>query len=212
MLSIKEIIKTHLRIIRAQKDRIKLLEQEIQEIENTMELRLYEDLAAISGEYKSMLDPQIVIPGSYEHRSELFKTSTSNIACYFSCKTEGKGKLTKIILLEKCESQKNSFRITNEIDYRISLEIVQKNFDQQQIHLAQISRDVFVNVAYYELFKRNDQCIVKSENSKIEDSYKIFEISDNFINSFQVVKNNNKRIEQLEQLFSKRNPVQKNPV
>lgn len=212
MLPIKELILKYLSIIRVQREKIKLLEKEIQEIESTRELQLYEVLSAISGEYKSLLDPKVDIPSSYEHSHEIFKTSTSNIACYFTYNPDRKGNLTKIILLENCESEINTFRVTNEIVYRISLQKVQKRIDQQQIQLAQISKSVFVNVAYYELFKRKDKCIAKSMNNKIKKEYATFEVSNNYVNSFKIVKKNYKRFEVLNKTFGERISVLKNVV
>lgn len=84
--------------------------------------------------------------------------------------------------------------------------------DQQQIHLAQISKSIFVNVAHYEIFKAKEKHMVKSKDKKIEKKYATFELSDNYINSFVIVKNNYKRIINLNNIFENRIMIQKKLV
>ncbi len=212
MISYREKIKKYAATIKKQKQEIILLKKEVQELGELNYLRLFEDLNAITGEYDTYMNANIEIEGSFERNHELFQTKLSNIVSFFSYNLNGNGNLTKIILIEPCESKIGTFRVTNEITYRINLQKLYNKIDKQQLHFAQISRSAFLNVSHFELYNQKGETIAKSAISGIKKEYSKSIVSENYIKFFNGVKERYNRILSIKNKIDKRISIQKKQV
>jgi hypothetical protein len=208
----KKLIQLLLSIIKRQNKEITSLEEEIDILKKSNLIDSFDILNAITKEYDSYLNGDADLKGSFEGIAELFNTKLSNILCFLTDNPERKGNITRIILINSCESKINTYRVTNEITYRIKLSGLKSEIDKQNLHFAQISRKVYINVAHFELYNLDGKTIAKSKILNIRDEYSKLPVSANYINTFNETTKNHDHIVSHKREIDKKLSIQETKV
>jgi DNA-binding LytR/AlgR family response regulator len=161
------------------KEKIKSLEEENDWIKSP--LYMFELIDLLLGNYSLLLNPhRIEIRSSLNQKACFFSIDIKNVVCIIA------DERAKYIYLKKAiKSVEGKLHKTNKIALNENLKNICNKLDSSKVHLAQVSKSVAVNVAYYDLDGEN--LIINTKDLEFIECEKI-PISKSYIKSFKIQK------------------------